>query len=68
MKKIGHIKTVINTVFGEFDEEGDLVKTFPVSLEVTKLVEQQWGEALKALTQCRADITDGKVQPQQPQQ
>jgi len=62
---IGHIQTVIQVIFGEFDDDGDIVRKFPFTLEVAKLNNEQWAEALKTLEKIRDDLRAGRItQPQ----
>ena len=63
---IAHISTVINTVFVQLDDAGDVVKKFPYTLEVAKLDDGQWAEALKALTNIRNELRGGGPKEEAP--
>lgn len=54
-----HIQTIINTVFGELDDEGNVIKKVPLQLEVNKLSRDQFLAALEHLLKLKDGADDG---------
>lgn len=53
--KLVHVQTIINTVFGELDGEGNIVNKRPLQLEVPTLSADLLTEAVKTLAKVRED-------------
>ncbi len=58
-KTIVHLQTVIQTVFVEVDDEGNVVKKTPYNVEVPKLDENLFVEAVKTLVKLRSELASG---------
>lgn len=53
--KIVHVQTTIQTVFGYLDED-DVVRKQPVNLELGKLSEKDFADALAKLTEIKTKL------------
>lgn len=62
MSKIIHVQTTVQTVFGQLDEEGNVVATFPVNLQIQKLEPAAFAAAHEHLLKTKAQLTQGAPQ------
>lgn len=56
MKNIIHVQTQVQTVFGELDEEGNVVKTFPVNFAIQKLEQGMFTAACDNLIKAKLQL------------
>ena len=59
-KTIIHLQTVVQTVFAELDEDGNVVKKTPINLEIPRHEEDVFLEALRTLKKVRYDLSAPK--------
>lgn len=63
-----HLQTVVNIVFADVDEEGDVVKKYPFSVEVPKMNKESMDELLKAFEKLKAELKEKKLLAESPSQ
>lgn len=56
--KVVTIQTTIQTIFGILDEDGDISQKQPVSLELQKLNQESFNEALTQLLTAKEKIKE----------
>jgi hypothetical protein len=54
--KIIHIQTTVQAVFGVLDDNGDVISKQPVSIEISRLNQASFQEALDQLTIAKQNL------------
>lgn len=67
MKNIIHVQTQVQTVFGELDEDGNVVQTFPVNLAIQKLEESFFVAACEHLIKTKLQLKTKDEKPKDNQ-
>ena len=58
MSKIVHVETVVRTVFGILDDEGDVIEKKPVSIALAKLNAESFELLAKTLAEAKVKLQD----------
>jgi hypothetical protein len=58
MSKIIHVQTQVQTVFGELDDKGNVVQTFPVNLSVNKFEGESFAVVYDHLVKARSKLEE----------
>lgn len=57
-----HVQTTIQTILGVVDDEGNVIQKVPVNLEVQKLEEQLFRDAVAHLLSAKAKLAESEAE------